>query len=52
MHVGRVRIEDDVLITKTGFENLTQTPKGKEMLDIIRDGAKCPHGVECHFQIK
>lgn len=47
MHVGGVRIEDDILITKNGYENLTMTPKGKEMLEIIRDGAKCKHSDEC-----
>ncbi|KAL2038574.1 hypothetical protein N7G274_008622 [Stereocaulon virgatum] len=47
MHVGGVRIEDDILITKDGYENLTLAPKGKEMLDIIRDGARCKHGEEC-----
>ena len=49
MHVGGVRIEDDILITKDGYENLTMTPKGKEMLEIIRDGAKCKHSVECRL---
>lgn len=47
MHVGGVRIEDDILITANGYENLTSAPKGKEMLRIIRDGAKCQHGVDC-----
>lgn len=45
MHVGGVRIEDDILITKDGYENLTTAPKGKEMLKIIRDGVKCDHGI-------
>ena len=49
MHVGGVRIEDDILITKDGYENLTMTPKGKEMLEIIRDGAKCKHSEECRM---
>ncbi len=49
MHVGGVRIEDDILITKDGYENLTMTPKGKEMLKIIRDGAKCKHSEECRL---
>lgn len=34
--VGGVRIEDDILITSRGYENLTTAPKGKAMLDIIR----------------
>ena len=51
MHVGGVRIEDNILITKHGHENLTMTSKGKEMLDIIRDGAECHHGIECRFPL-
>lgn len=47
MHVGGVRIEDDILITTKGYENLTLAPKGREMLDIIRDGGKCKHGDDC-----
>lgn len=47
MHVGGVRIEDDILITKDGYENLTMTPKGKEALKIIREGANCEHGTSC-----
>lgn len=47
MHVGGVRIEDDILITAKGHENLTLAPKGREMLDIIRAGAKCKHGDDC-----
>lgn len=47
MHVGGVRIEDDILITAKGYENLTLAPKGREMLDIIRGGAKCKHGDDC-----
>ena len=50
MHVGGVRIEDDILITAEGFENLTTAPKGAEMLDIIREGAKCQHGVDCPYR--
>lgn len=49
LSVGGVRIEDDILITKHGYENLTLAPKGQKMLDIIRDGAKCEHGVACSF---
>jgi Xaa-Pro dipeptidase len=36
--VGGVRIEDDILITSKGYENLTMAPKGDAMLDIIRHG--------------
>ncbi|KAF1844247.1 uncharacterized protein K460DRAFT_397380 [Cucurbitaria berberidis CBS 394.84] len=36
--VGGVRIEDDILITHKGYENLTAAPKGDAMLDIIRSG--------------
>jgi hypothetical protein len=34
--VGGVRIEDDILITSKGYENLTTAPKGEDMLEIIR----------------
>lgn len=34
--VGGVRIEDDILITSKGYENLTTAPKGDAMLEIIR----------------
>jgi Xaa-Pro dipeptidase len=30
--VGGVRIEDDILVTKDGYENLTWAPKGDEMM--------------------
>lgn len=33
--VGGVRIEDDILVTEDGYENLTSAPKGEEMLRII-----------------
>ncbi|KAJ9638439.1 hypothetical protein H2199_007128 [Coniosporium tulheliwenetii] len=33
--VGGVRIEDDILVTERGYENLTTAPKGEEMLDLI-----------------
>ncbi|KAA8651587.1 hypothetical protein EYZ11_002221 [Aspergillus tanneri] len=36
--VGGVRIEDDILITRDGPENLTTAPKGEEMMEIIRRG--------------
>ncbi|KAH9819901.1 peptidase M24 [Teratosphaeria destructans] len=35
-----VRIEDDILITSDGIENLTTTPKGEKMLEIIRESAR------------
>jgi Xaa-Pro dipeptidase len=39
--VGGVRIEDDILVTADGYENLTKAPRGEEMLRIIRgDGAE------------
>ncbi|KAI9727865.1 MAG: hypothetical protein M1834_007911 [Cirrosporium novae-zelandiae] len=34
--VGGVRIEDDILITADGHENLTTAPKGEEAMKIIR----------------
>ena len=39
LSVGGTRIEDDLLVTKYGCESLTMTPKGEEMLAIIRAGA-------------
>jgi Xaa-Pro dipeptidase len=39
MPVGGVRIEDDILITETGYENLTPAVKGEKMLKVIREGA-------------
>ncbi|EME85914.1 uncharacterized protein MYCFIDRAFT_214057 [Pseudocercospora fijiensis CIRAD86] len=42
MQVGGVRIEDDILITRDGYENLTTAPKGKRMLDLIRKSAEGP----------
>lgn len=33
--VGGVRIEDCILVTETGYENLTTAPKGEEMLKVI-----------------
>lgn len=36
--VGGVRIEDDILVTHDGYENLTLAPKGEEMLSIINQG--------------
>lgn len=39
--VGGVRIEDNLLITADGFENLTTAPKGAEALEIIRHGSDC-----------
>ncbi|KAM0275902.1 hypothetical protein ACHAQH_007289 [Verticillium albo-atrum] len=34
--VGGVRIEDCILVTEDGYENLTEAPKGEEMMKIIR----------------
>ncbi|KAM3423556.1 hypothetical protein BST61_g983 [Cercospora zeina] len=39
MQVGGVRIEDDILITKHGYENITTAPKGEAMLNIIQEHA-------------
>lgn len=36
--VGGVRIEDDILVTARGYENLTTAPKGDAMLKIIGCG--------------
>ncbi|KAK3391731.1 putative Xaa-Pro aminopeptidase [Sordaria brevicollis] len=36
--VGGVRIEDCILVTKEGYENLTTAPKGREALKIINEG--------------
>jgi hypothetical protein len=36
--VGGVRIEDELLITPKGYENLTTAPKGDAMLEIIQQG--------------
>ena len=36
--VGGVRIEDDILITADGYENLTTAPKGEAAFEIIRNG--------------
>ncbi|KAG5942813.1 hypothetical protein E4U53_007157 [Claviceps sorghi] len=41
--VGGVRLEDCILVTPDGHENLTTAPKGDELLDVIRRGARsCP----------
>ncbi|KAK4556812.1 hypothetical protein LTR86_006383 [Recurvomyces mirabilis] len=40
MDVGGVRIEDDILVTKEGYENLTVAPKGEAMLECIRRGTE------------
>lgn len=33
--VGGVRIEDCILVTEKGYENLTTAPKGEELLSIL-----------------
>jgi Xaa-Pro dipeptidase len=38
--VGGVRIEDDILVTDDGYENLTTAPKGEELLRIINGTTK------------
>ncbi|EEY16698.1 xaa-Pro aminopeptidase I [Verticillium alfalfae VaMs.102] len=38
--VGGVRIEDCILVTDDGYENLTKAPKGEDMLRIIRGEAQ------------
>ncbi|CRK26729.1 hypothetical protein BN1708_014661 [Verticillium longisporum] len=38
--VGGVRIEDCILVTDDGYENLTEAPKGEDMLRIIRGEAQ------------
>ncbi|KAL9603938.1 MAG: hypothetical protein Q9219_000876 [cf. Caloplaca sp. 3 TL-2023] len=38
--VGGVRIEDDVLVTKDGYENLTTAPKGIEEIEKMIGGYK------------
>ncbi|KAK7529386.1 peptidase M24, structural domain-containing protein [Phyllosticta citricarpa] len=35
--VGGVRIEDDILVTDDGYENITTAPKGEEALKIIKE---------------
>ncbi len=35
--VGGVRIEDDILVTEDGYENLTTAPKSDEALKIINE---------------
>lgn len=37
--VGGCRLEDCILVTKTGHENLTSAPKSHEMMDLINGGA-------------
>lgn len=38
--VGGIRIEDDILVTKDGYENLTTAPKGEDACKIIREHKK------------
>jgi Xaa-Pro dipeptidase len=40
--VGGVRIEDDILVTEDGYENLTKAPKGQAALDIINRSEEKP----------
>ena len=51
MHVGGVPIEDNILIIEDVYENMTMTPKGREMSDIFREGAECHYGIECLFAL-
>jgi Xaa-Pro dipeptidase len=37
-----VRIEDDILVTEDGFENLTTAPKGQAAVDIINGEEEKP----------
>ncbi|CAN6663334.1 hypothetical protein TRVA0_035S00232 [Trichomonascus vanleenenianus] len=49
MPVGGVRIEDDVLVTATGFENLTKmTSDPDEVAKIVKDGINKGRG---HFHV-
>lgn len=50
MAVGGVRIEDDILVTKTGYRNLTTAPKGEKMLQIIRDAANLVEALDKNHQ--
>ncbi|RDW60043.1 hypothetical protein BP5796_11649 [Coleophoma crateriformis] len=42
--VGGVRIEDDILVTKDGYENLTTVPKGDAALKIINEAREKREG--------
>lgn len=46
--VGGVRIEDDLLITDDGYENLTTVPKGEEALKVINEGKEQEEGREAN----
>lgn len=48
--VGGVRIEDDILITSTGYDNLTTAPKGDAMFDIIRNGKSTKSSLSSYRQ--
>ncbi|KAE9379091.1 xaa-Pro aminopeptidase-like protein I [Stipitochalara longipes BDJ] len=43
--VGGVRIEDDILVTEDGYENLTTAPKGDDALKIINEWKETATGV-------
>lgn len=51
MHVGGLRIEDDILMIERDYNKTTLIPKGKEMLDVIRQGAECHYGMDCQFRL-
>lgn len=38
--VGGSRTEDCILVTESGYENLTTAPKGQELFDLINSGSK------------
>lgn len=41
-----MRIEDDILITEEGYENLTTALKGEEALKVINDDEGVGRGIE------
>jgi len=41
MDVGGVRIEDDILVTEDGHENLTTVPKQADVIEkMVREGRR------------